>query len=99
MDTTRSLQNVLKLNNGLRSTRTADPPTCFDPKPSVHKPNNSLVHVEKKEKPKPLNEENQRHFADLRLKLGEKRVEAQDTESLPSDLSQDEWVEIVNYQK
>jgi hypothetical protein len=26
-------------------------------------------------------------------------VEAADTESLPSDLSEDEWVEIVNYQK
>jgi hypothetical protein len=31
--------------------------------------------------------------------LGDKRVEAAETESLPSDLSEDEWVEIVKYQK
>ena len=45
--------------------------------------------------------ENHKHFADLRLKLGEKRPSKDlgDTESLPSELSQDEWVEIVKYQK
>ena len=31
--------------------------------------------------------------------MGDKRVEAAETESLPSDLSEDEWVEIVKYQK
>jgi hypothetical protein len=31
--------------------------------------------------------------------LGDKRIEAAETESLPSDLSEDEWVEIVKYQK
>ena len=38
-------------------------------------------------------------FADLRLKLGEKRGNAVDNESLPSELSDDEWVEIVKFQK
>jgi len=46
--------------------------------------------------------DNHKHFADLRLKLGEKKSpqDAGEAESLPgSDLSQDEWVEIVKYQK
>jgi hypothetical protein len=45
--------------------------------------------------------ENPKNFADLRVKLGEKRdgKEKDDKESLPSELSDDEWVEIVKYQK
>jgi hypothetical protein len=35
----------------------------------------------------------------LRLKLGDKRKEVDDQESLPSELSEDEWVEIVKFQK
>jgi len=40
--------------------------------------------------------ENPKSYADLRLKLGDKK----DTDSsVPSDLSDDEWVEIVKYRK
>jgi hypothetical protein len=40
--------------------------------------------------------ENPKNYADLRLKLGDKK----DTDSsVPSDLSDDEWVEIVKYRK
>ena len=96
----KSLQNIVKVSNGLRSTRTAtQAPTCLDPRTSVHKPHNSLVHPERAPKEPKTLPENHKHFADLRLKLGDKRVDAADTESLPSDLSQDEWVEIVKYQK
>ncbi len=72
----------------------------MDPKPSVHKPHNSLAHSERISKPI-ANEPIDKHFADLRLKLGDKRSpqKQDDQESLPSDLSNDEWVEIVNYQK
>jgi hypothetical protein len=71
----------------------------MDPKASIHKPHNSLVHPDRPAKDPASLPDNHKHFADLRLKLGDKRTEAVDTESLPSDLSQDEWVEIVKYQK
>jgi hypothetical protein len=58
-----------------------------------------LIHPERAPKEVKALPENHKHFADLRLKLGDKRVDAAETESLPSDLSQDEWVEIVKYQK
>ena len=72
----------------------------MDPRPSIHKPHNSLVHPDRNlHKPNKESTPHHKHFADLRLKLGDKRVEAAETESLPSDLSEDEWVEIVKYQK
>jgi hypothetical protein len=47
--------------------------------------------------------ENSKSFADIRLKLGNKRanatLEVDERDSLPSDLSGDEWTEIVNFQK
>jgi hypothetical protein len=70
----------------------------------VHKPHNSLAHPEGRpdlNKPRDTSAANPKHFADLRLKLGDKRAtgELDDAESLPSDLSKDEWDEIVQFQK
>lgn len=76
----------------------------MDPRSSIHKPHNSLAHVEGRpdlSKPRDTSAANPKKFADLRLKLGDKRAtgEFDDAESLPSDLSKDEWDEIVLYQK
>jgi len=66
----------------------------------VHKPVNSLAHQHLSSGRHTHSQvENPKNFADLRLKLGDKRKEVDDQESLPSELSDDEWVEIVRYQK
>ena len=45
-----------------------------------------------------LDQGNLKSFADLRIKLGDKRNGSKDDEeSLPSELSEDEWVEIVKF--
>ena len=38
-------------------------------------------------------------FADLRVKLGHKKGDELDALSLPSDLSGDEWAEILKYEQ
>lgn len=74
--------------------------TAFDPKSSIHKPGNSLAHKHLSSTRHSQSQvENPQNFADLRLKLGEKKKDLDDQESLPSELSDDEWVEIVKYQK
>ena len=78
---------------------------CLDPRPSIHKPHNSLAHPDHDpNQPKQLRDTsaaNPKTFADLRLKLGDKRATdlPDDQESLPSDLSKYEWDEIVLFQK
>lgn len=68
--------------------------SVFDPKSSTHKPHNSLARQTQSQV------DNPKSFADLRLKLGDKRnKDVDEHESLPSELSDDEWVEIVRYQK
>lgn len=74
----------------------------MDPRNSVHKPHNSLAHPQKnlRQSQDASAENNPKSFADLRLKLGEKRGSQQgDNESVPSEISQDEWVEIVKYRR
>ena len=96
----------MTLTSGLRTTRAATQnqhmtlqqspsATYFDPKSGIHKPHNSLAHAAQ---PKTVAQGNLKSFADLRIKLGEKRNGSiDDKESLPSELSDDEWVEIVKF--
>ena len=93
------------INSGLRTTRAAiqnqhmtiqssPAASYFDPKAGIHKPHNSLAHVAKMK----VAQGNLKSFADLRIKLGDKRNGSiDDKESLPSELSDDEWVEIVKF--
>ena len=37
-------------------------------------------------------------FADLRIKMGHKKRDDIDVNSIPSDLSGDEWAEILKYE-
>jgi len=69
----------------------------FDPKANVHRTTNSLAHQHSAKRQDPFSAmDNPKNYADLRLKLGDKK----DTDSsVPSDLSEDEWVEIVKYRK
>lgn len=52
----------------------------------------------------PLNSDRHRNndaaksFADLRIKLGNKKRDDMDDMSIPSDLSGDEWAEILKYE-
>lgn len=45
------------------------------------------------------NNEAAKSFADLRIKLGNKKKDELDDNSLPSDLSGDEWTEILKYEQ
>jgi len=54
----------------------------------------------------PLNTDRQRNesgvgksFADLRIKLGHKKRNDMDDVSIPSDISGDEWAEILKYEQ
>jgi hypothetical protein len=37
-------------------------------------------------------------FADLRIKMGNKKRDEMDVNSIPSDLDGDEWAEILKYE-
>lgn len=116
-ESSRSFTNIVSYNQqngvGQRTTRTAGQhqqltlqpsSTLFDPRPQIHKPQNSLAHPARPQQKYQNDEDptsNPKSFADLRLKLGDKRGthKNDDLESLPSEFSEDEWAEIVKFRK